>query len=44
MSPGTRPGQARARMAQELRQAGFEVTENVGGTGVVALLELLGRP
>ena len=28
-----------ARMAQELRAAGFEVTENVGGTGVVAMLE-----
>lgn len=28
-----------ARMAQELRAAGFEVTEGVGGTGVVALLE-----
>ena len=27
-----------ARMAQELREAGFEVTEKVGGTGVVALL------
>ena len=27
------------RMANELRQAGFTVTENVGGTGVVALLE-----
>ncbi len=27
------------RMAQELRAAGFEVTENVGGTGVVAMLE-----
>ncbi len=27
------------RMANELRQAGFDVTENVGGTGVVALLE-----
>ncbi len=27
------------RMAKELRAAGFEVTENVGGTGVVALLE-----
>lgn len=26
------------RMAEELRAAGFEVTENVGGTGVVALL------
>ncbi len=28
-----------ARMAAELRGAGFEVTEGVGGTGVVALLE-----
>jgi len=27
------------RMAQELRAAGFEVTEGVGGTGVVALLK-----
>ncbi len=27
------------RMAAELRDAGFEVTENVGGTGVVALLK-----
>lgn len=27
-----------ARMASELRQAGFEVTEGVGGTGVVAML------
>ncbi len=27
------------RMASELRRAGFDVTENVGGTGVVALLE-----
>ncbi|MDH3616693.1 MAG: amidohydrolase [Gammaproteobacteria bacterium] len=27
------------RMSKELRAAGFEVTENVGGTGVVALLE-----
>lgn len=27
------------RMAAELRAAGFEVTENVGGTGVVAMLE-----
>lgn len=26
------------RMASELRSAGFEVTENVGGTGVVAML------
>ena len=31
--------QTAARMATELRQAGFEVTENVGGTGVVAMLE-----
>lgn len=28
-----------ARMAAELRSAGFDVTENVGGTGVVAILE-----
>ena len=28
-----------ARMAQELRQAGFDVTEEVGGTGVVAMLK-----
>ncbi|HEX5788650.1 MAG TPA: amidohydrolase [Woeseiaceae bacterium] len=28
-----------ARMAAELREAGFDVTENVGGNGVVALLE-----
>lgn len=28
-----------ARLAQELRAAGFEVTEGVGGTGLVALLE-----
>ncbi|MEJ2535327.1 MAG: amidohydrolase [Gammaproteobacteria bacterium] len=27
-----------ARMAEELRAAGFEVTEGVGGTGVVAML------
>lgn len=27
-----------ARMAAELRDAGFDVTENVGGTGVVAIL------
>ncbi len=27
------------RMADELRAAGFEVTENVGGTGVVAMME-----
>jgi len=27
------------RMAQELRDAGFDVSENVGGTGVVAMLE-----
>jgi len=27
------------RMAQELRSAGFEVTEGVGGTGVVAILK-----
>lgn len=28
-----------ARLAQELRTAGFEVTEGVGGTGVVAILK-----
>ena len=28
-----------ARMAEELRAAGFEVTEGVGGTGVVAMME-----
>lgn len=28
-----------ARMAEELREAGFEVTEGVGGTGVVAMME-----
>ncbi len=28
-----------ARMAAELRDAGFEVTENVGGTGLVAIME-----
>jgi len=28
-----------ARMARELRAAGFEVTEGVGGTGVVALMK-----
>ncbi|MEP0391247.1 MAG: amidohydrolase [Erythrobacter sp.] len=28
-----------ARMAQELREAGVEVTEGVGGTGVVGMLE-----
>jgi hippurate hydrolase len=28
-----------ARMAKELRAAGFTVTENVGGTGVVAILK-----
>lgn len=28
-----------ARMADELRAAGFEVTEGVGGTGLVAMLE-----
>ncbi len=28
-----------ARMASELRAAGFEVTENIGGTGVVAMME-----
>ena len=28
-----------ARLAQELRSAGFEVTEGVGGTGVVAILK-----
>lgn len=28
-----------ARLAEELRSAGFDVTEGVGGTGVVAMLE-----
>lgn len=28
-----------ARMAEELRAVGFEVTEGVGGTGIVAMLE-----
>ena len=28
-----------ARMANELREAGFEVTEDVGGTGVIAMLK-----
>ena len=28
-----------ARMAKELRDAGFDVTEGVGGTGIVAMLE-----
>ena len=28
-----------ARMASELRNAGFEVTEGVGGTGVVAIMK-----
>ncbi|MBT8087778.1 MAG: amidohydrolase [Gammaproteobacteria bacterium] len=28
-----------ARMAEELQAAGFDVTENVGGTGLVAMLE-----
>lgn len=28
-----------ARMAKELREAGFEVTEGIGGTGVVAILK-----
>jgi hippurate hydrolase len=31
--------QTAERMAKELRAAGFDVTENVGGTGVVAMLE-----
>ncbi len=31
--------QTAARMAKELRSAGFDVTENVGGTGVVAIME-----
>lgn len=31
--------QTAKRMAEELRAAGFEVNENVGGTGVVALLK-----
>ncbi len=32
------------RMAEELRAAGFEVTEKVGGTGVVAMLKNGGGP
>lgn len=28
-----------ARMTEELRDAGFDVTENVGGTGLVAIME-----
>ncbi len=28
-----------ARMAEELRAAGFDVTESIGGTGVVAIME-----
>jgi len=28
-----------ARMAEELRSAGFDVTEGVGGTGIVAMME-----
>ena len=28
-----------ARLAKEIREAGFEVTESVGGTGIVAILE-----
>ena len=28
-----------ARLAAELRQSGFEVTEGVGGTGVVAIMK-----
>lgn len=28
-----------ARMASELREAGFDVTEGVGGTGVIAIME-----
>ncbi len=31
--------QTAARMAKELRAAGFEVTEGVGGTGVVAMMQ-----
>ena len=31
--------QTAARMAAELRDAGFDVTEGVGGTGVIAILE-----
>jgi hippurate hydrolase len=31
--------QTAARMASELRAAGFEVTEGVGGTGVVAMMQ-----
>ncbi len=28
-----------ARLAEELRTSGFEVTEGVGGTGIVALMK-----
>lgn len=31
--------QTAARLAAELREAGFDVTEGVGGTGIVAMLE-----
>jgi hippurate hydrolase len=31
--------QTAARLASELREAGFEVTEHVGGTGVVAIMK-----
>ncbi|UUZ50890.1 hypothetical protein LP420_15440 [Massilia sp. B-10] len=33
-----------ARMAKELREAGFEVTEGVGKTGVVAILKERRQP
>ena len=33
-----------ARMAKELRAAGFTVTEKVGATGVVALMDQCGQP
>ena len=31
--------QTAARMAKELRDSGFDVTEGVGGTGVIAIME-----
>jgi len=31
--------QTAARMAQELRDSGFDVTEGVGGTGIIAIME-----
>jgi len=35
--------QTAARMASELRAAGFDVTEGVGGTGVVAIIRRCSR-